>query len=169
MQADYLPLDGWKNQQLYYVHGRSSFGPVLMLADGAHRVVFLGFCAAQQVEKEVAALAKKWHCNIRQDKTLTALLDGVFADKPVPLALVGTAFQQCVWQALLQVKRGATSSYGALARQLGSHPRAVGGAVGANPVSYLVPCHRILAADGKLNGYRWGLSVKQKLLAAEAG
>jgi len=88
-----------------------------------------------------------------------------------PLDVRATAFQQRVWQALQQVPRGHTRSYSALARDLGkpTAARAVAAACAANPVALAVPCHRAVAADGSLAGYRWGLQRKQKILAAEAG
>jgi len=81
----------------------------------------------------------------------------------------GTAFQQAVWQALLRIPTGRTSSYGGIALQL-SNPkavRAVGAAVGRNPVSIIVPCHRVLGADGSLTGYAGGLLRKTHLLTLE--
>jgi AraC family transcriptional regulator of adaptative response/methylated-DNA-[protein]-cysteine methyltransferase len=87
-----------------------------------------------------------------------------------PLDVRATAFQQRVWRALQQVPRGQTRSYSALARSLGSPTaaRAVAAACAANPVALVIPCHRAIAQDGSLAGYRWGLQRKQKLLAAEA-
>ena len=81
----------------------------------------------------------------------------------------GTAFQQAVWRALTQIAPGSTTRYGALAAQLGQPTavRAVGAAVGRNPVSVIVPCHRVLGADGSLTGYAGGLPRKQALLALE--
>jgi len=87
-----------------------------------------------------------------------------------PLDVRATAFQQRVWRALQQVPRGQTRSYSALARSLGSPTaaRAVAAACAANPVALAIPCHRAIAQDGSLAGYRWGLQRKQKRLAAEA-
>jgi methylated-DNA-[protein]-cysteine S-methyltransferase len=87
----------------------------------------------------------------------------------LPLDLQGgTAFQQSVWRALLAVPRGATTSYGQLGRALGVEAsRAVGAAVGRNPVSIVVPCHRVLGADGSLTGYAGGLERKTALLRLE--
>ena len=88
----------------------------------------------------------------------------------VPLDLShGTVFQQAVWQALRAIPTGATTSYGALSREVGnpSAVRAVGAAVGRNPISVIVPCHRVLGADGSLTGYAGGLERKTALLALE--
>jgi methylated-DNA-[protein]-cysteine S-methyltransferase len=89
-------------------------------------------------------------------------------DLPLDLS-GGTPFQQQVWRALLAIARGGTTSYGGLSEQLG-HPRAVravGAAVGRNPLSVVVPCHRVLGADGSLTGYAGGLDRKTALLRLE--
>ena len=88
----------------------------------------------------------------------------------VPLDLQGTPFQREVWQALLRIEAGATRSYGDIARELGvpSASRAVGSAVGRNPVSIIVPCHRVVASSGALTGYAGGLDRKTSLLRIEA-
>jgi methylated-DNA-[protein]-cysteine S-methyltransferase len=88
----------------------------------------------------------------------------------LPLDLQGgTAFQQSVWQALLAIPRGGTTSYGSLGQRIGrpAAMRAVGAAVGRNPVSVVVPCHRVLGADGSLTGYAGGLERKTALLQLE--
>lgn len=88
----------------------------------------------------------------------------------LPLDLqCGTRFQQSVWQALLAIPRGATTSYAQLARQLGrpQAARAIGAAVGRNPVSIIVPCHRVLGTGGSLTGYAGGLERKTALLRLE--
>lgn len=86
-----------------------------------------------------------------------------------PLDVRATAFQQRVWKALQQIPRGETRSYGDLALELGvpKAARAVGAAVGSNPVAVVVPCHRVIGKDGTLTGYRWGVERKRKLLDAE--
>jgi methylated-DNA-[protein]-cysteine S-methyltransferase len=105
-----------------------------------------------------------------------ALLADYFAGRPLPtelhglpLAPQGTDFQQAVWRALRQIPSGQSRSYGELAAALGRNEgaRAVGAAVGRNPISVLVPCHRVLGADGSLTGYAGGVERKQALLALE--
>jgi len=86
----------------------------------------------------------------------------------LPLDIRGTAFQQQVWRALQQIPIGQTRNYAQLATQLGSHPRAVARACASNPLGLLVPCHRVIASDGSLSGYRWGLARKAALLEQEA-
>ncbi|PZP30394.1 MAG: cysteine methyltransferase [Roseateles depolymerans] len=88
-----------------------------------------------------------------------------------PLDPLGTPFQQAVWAELLQLPSGASASYGHLAARLGraGAARALGAAVGRNPISILIPCHRVVGADGALTGYAGGLARKQALLALESG
>lgn len=104
------------------------------------------------------------------------VLDRYFAGErvvfDVPLDLnAGTGFQQAVWQALCLIEPGRTVSYGEVARAIGrpAAVRAVGAAVGANPVSVIVPCHRVMGANGSLTGYSGGLHRKVALLALESG
>ena len=87
----------------------------------------------------------------------------------LPLDLQGTPFQRSVWQALRAIEPGRTSSYGVIAAALGSAAavRAVGGAIGRNPVSVIVPCHRVIGRDGSLTGYAAGVDRKRALLALE--
>jgi methylated-DNA-[protein]-cysteine S-methyltransferase len=87
------------------------------------------------------------------------------------LAPEGTAFQKAVWKAISSVSFGETISYGELARRAGSpgSVRAAGAATGRNPISIIVPCHRIVGSDGSLTGYAGGLERKRALLALEAG
>ena len=88
----------------------------------------------------------------------------------LPLALYGTPWQRQVWRALLTIPAGATTSYKSIAEKVCSAKasRAVGAAVGANPISWLIPCHRVLAGNGKLTGYHWGVDRKRAMLAYEA-
>jgi methylated-DNA-[protein]-cysteine S-methyltransferase len=100
-------------------------------------------------------------------------LDAYFAGElerfELELQLEGTPFQRRVWDALRRIPYGATTTYGALARELGAaEPRAIGGAVGRTPVPIMVPCHRVVGADGSLTGYGGGLDRKRTLLAFEA-
>ncbi len=110
-------------------------------------------------EAPALAVARRW-------------LDAYFAgERPdvagLPLAPHGTAFQRRVWDALLAISYGETRTYGELAAELGSSPRAVGAAVGRNPISVIVPCHRVLGANGSLTGYAGGLDRKETLLELE--
>ena len=102
-----------------------------------------------------------------------AWLDRYFSgEKPspaeLPLAPAGTPFQRAVWEKLQAIPWGSVTTYGALARELdGASPRAVGGAVGRNPISIVIPCHRVVGADGSLTGYAGGIDRKLWLLERE--
>ncbi|APW38242.1 cysteine methyltransferase [Rhodoferax koreense] len=103
-------------------------------------------------------------------QALTAYFEGEADDFDLPLDLHGgTAFQQAVWRALLQIPRGETVSYGLLSQRVGNPAavRAVGAAVGRNPVSIVVPCHRVVGGNGSLTGYAGGLERKAALLKLE--
>lgn len=98
-------------------------------------------------------------------------LESYFAGKDPgptpPLAPEGTSFQRQVWDLLRTIPWGQTVTYGELARRLGTSPRAVGSAVGRNPISILIPCHRVLGSDGSLTGYAGGVERKTWLLQHE--
>lgn len=106
----------------------------------------------------------------RAQQQLAQYFAGQRSTFDVPLDLTaGTAFQQTVWQALLGIPCGQVASYGSIAKELGNSAavRAVGAAVGRNPISVIVPCHRVLGATGALTGYAGGLDRKTALLQLE--
>ena len=92
-------------------------------------------------------------------------------DQPLRVVLIGTDFEVRVWETLLKIPMGRAVSYSDIACSIKSPKasRAVGAAVGKNPVSFVVPCHRALGKDGKLTGYHWGITRKQAMLGWEAG
>lgn len=92
-------------------------------------------------------------------------------DRPLRLVLIGTDFELRVWETLLSIPMGRATTYSDIARKLGKPQaaRAVGAAVGKNPISFVVPCHRVLGRSGALTGYHWGLSRKQAIIGWEAG
>lgn len=102
---------------------------------------------------------------------LQEYFDGTRQEFDLPLVLEGTEFQKRVWRALAKIPYGATISYGELARRIGrpDAARAVGAANGRNPISIVLPCHRVIGQSGKLTGYGGGLAVKEALLALERG
>ncbi|WP_329284647.1 methylated-DNA--[protein]-cysteine S-methyltransferase [Streptomyces sp. NBC_00691] len=104
-------------------------------------------------------------------RQLDAYFAGELTSFELPLNLIGTPFQLRVWEALLRIPYGETRTYGELAEELGNPgaSRAVGLANGKNPVSIIVPCHRVVGAGGGLTGYGGGLDRKQRLLAFESG
>ena len=113
------------------------------------------------------------HAVLQQTRLqLAAYFAGARREFDVPLDMRGgTAFQQAVWQALRTLPFGATASYAAIAKHIGNPDavRAVGAANGRNPISIIVPCHRVIASSGALTGYAGGLNNKKLLLALEAG
>jgi methylated-DNA-[protein]-cysteine S-methyltransferase len=115
-----------------------------------------------------------WRLNVREFETVSKQLAAYFAgelhDFDVPLALQGTDFQTRVWRQLQRIPFGETISYGALARRIGqpTASRAVGLANGRNPIAIIVPCHRVIGANGTLTGYGGGIDRKRWLLLHEA-
>ncbi len=101
---------------------------------------------------------------------VVALVESPGGGLDLPLDVRGTAFQRRVWRALCDIPAGATASYAEVAARIGSPKsvRAVAGACGANPLSVVIPCHRVLHRDGTISGYRWGVERKRALLAREA-
>ena len=124
---------------------------------------------------ELAELQKDWPAAqlTRNDAVALKMSVQIFSayrqPEPVHLFVKGSQFQLKVWQALLQVPEGQLRSYGALAKSIGNPAasRAVGSAVGANPVALLIPCHRVIRANGVLGEYRWGETRKRQLVALE--
>ena len=122
-----------------------------------------GPCAENMTSDPVLRAAAAW---------LDRLFSGEDPGPLPPYTLRGTPFQTAVWQALLTVPYGETVSYGALAARCGRdrrYARAIGAAVGKNPLAIFVPCHRVLGADGALTGYAYGTARKRALLELEQG
>ena len=103
-------------------------------------------------------------------RQLREYFSGARKEFDLPLAPEGTDFQRAVWRELQNIPYGDTISYGELARRIGNSnaSRAVGAANGANPIPIVIPCHRVIGANGKLTGFGGGLPVKEKLLALES-
>ena len=131
------------------------------------------------IEDDGTLVALDWHAgadNRPPTPLLTAAAEQLAAyfagdrkDFDLPVAPCGSAHDRAVWRAMCAIPWGQTRTYGEVARDIGSSPRAVGGACGANPLPIIVPCHRILAAGGQLGGYSGagGGATKRKLLALE--
>ncbi|MDR2912578.1 MAG: methylated-DNA--[protein]-cysteine S-methyltransferase [Alistipes sp.] len=154
-----------------YTFASTPFGEAMVAATDK------GVCAlffADTREEALADLAKLLpEATPREESTDTIrlalrVLEGGDPEK-VPLDLRGTPFQKEVWRALTEIPRGTTTDYGAIAEKVGRPRacRAVGSAVGANPVSVIVPCHRVVRKDGALGGFRWGVDRKKALLKHE--
>ena len=153
----------------------SPFGPALVM--GTERgICGIGFAAETGAEATMADMRSRWpQADFIEDRAaLSPLADRAFprtgGPATAPLFLIGAPFQIKVWEALLQIPTGHVTTYSDIARAIG-HPqavRAVGTAVGRNPVSWLIPCHRALRKSGGLGGYHWGLPVKRAMLAWES-
>ncbi len=151
----------------------SPFGPALVM--GTDRgICGIGFGSETGPDATMTDLRGRWPkaTFLEDTDALRPWVDTAFgrADGPTPLFLIGAPFQIKVWEALLAIPSGQVTTYGDIATAIG-HPRAVravGTAVGRNPVSYLIPCHRALRKSGGLGGYHWGLPVKRALLAWES-
>ena len=163
--------DGGRGQVIRYVIADSPLGPLLIAATDR------GICRLTFGEDESALRRRFPNADIRQDDgTIRPWVDGALkaiaapADAPeVPIDVRGTAFQEAVWSELRKIPLGETRSYADIAAAVGQPGavRAVGTANGSNPVSVIVPCHRVIRSDGSLGGYGGGLDNKKKLLAAE--
>jgi methylated-DNA-[protein]-cysteine S-methyltransferase len=169
MKLDCIPVSALKGRTATYATVTTPFGPAL-LATSNGALCWLDF---KKAGRDVEALARYWRGGNVQPHpgSLQEMADALFAGRHHDLTVLvaGTPFQHSVWQALARIAAGETISYGELARRIGkpAASRAVGGAVGANPVVYVLPCHRVLAGDGSLHGFGCGLPLKEELLRAE--
>jgi AraC family transcriptional regulator of adaptative response/methylated-DNA-[protein]-cysteine methyltransferase len=161
--------------KIYWGWFDSPFGPALVMGTDKG-ICGIGFAAETGREEAMEDLTSRWPKAdyIRQPDHLRAWVDTAFGTSdpgsPAPLYLIGAPFQIKVWEALLAIPSGQITTYSEIAAHVG-HPkavRAVGTAVGRNPISWLVPCHRALRKSGGLGGYHWGLPVKRALLAYES-
>lgn len=154
---------------LFLTHYASPLGPILLAADetGLTGLWFEGqkyfpsFSGVDYQEKETPVLTEtaRW---------LDVYFSGKDPDILPPLHPQGSPFRQTVWDILLTIPRGQTITYGEIARRLGVRSaQAVGGAVGHNPISILIPCHRVVGSDGSLTGYAGGVERKARLLQLE--
>ena len=167
---------GGKGMSIAYAISDSPLGRLLVAAT-ARGICRVGLADSDRELEEVlreefprAAVARD---EVGLRAWVKAVLDGLRGAVPsveLPLDVQATAFQWRVWQELRRIPRGATRSYAEVARAVGrpGAARAVGQACNRNPVALIVPCHRVVASDGTMGGYRWGLERKKKLLAAES-
>ena len=160
---------------MFTAHYQSPLGEILLAADEVgltglwfdRAKYYAAGLAPQSTERETPPLteAKRW---------LDVYFSGKMPDFMPPLHPIGSAFRQSVWEILLQIPYGKTTTYGEIARQLAEKrklPRmsaqAVGGAVGHNEISIIIPCHRVVGTNGSLTGYAGGIDKKVKLLKLE--
>jgi O-6-methylguanine DNA methyltransferase len=161
---------GQEEARMVYRQIDTVVGPLLLGGD-AQGLSCLEFDGAGEGRQRVAEAPDRAGVLDAVIEELTAYFAGQLRAFTVPVVLAGTPFQQRVWAALQRIPYGTTTSYVALARQIGSPGamRAVGLANGANPVAIVVPCHRVIGADGSLTGFGGGLRIKRTLLDLEQG
>lgn len=142
----------------------------LLIANTSKGICFLGFACNGDTEIKEDFIRRFPKQQFREQisdfqKSAVAFCNGS-NDQVIPLHMRGTAFQMNIWKKLVCIPEGRFSTYGSLAPNAGG-AQAIGSAVGANPVSYIVPCHRIVKNDGSYQGYHWGTELKGQLLAYE--
>lgn len=161
--------------RMFYTLAPTPFG-LILLAATSHGVAWIGIHdSADYLESELRAdyaLAEVIHDRVRTAPLAAAVVASMIggaAALDLPLDIRATPFQLRVWRELCAIPRGATRAYGAIARGLGrpAASRAVGHANGANPTAVIIPCHRVIGANGALTGYRWGVEYKRRLLEHE--
>jgi len=164
--------------ELAYGFSDTPFGKAL-LASTPRGLSHLSFVESGAEGAALAALDSSWPnaAKARDDAAAAGLARRIWAEvpatstrTPLPLAVKGTNFQLKVWQGLLDLETGAPTTYAELAHAAGAGraARAVGNAVGANPIAWLIPCHNVLRKDGRLGGYQWGADRKRAMLAWQA-
>ncbi len=156
----------------------SPFGIALVMATD-RGLAGLAFADAGGEREAYEDMARRWpNADYLEDQEATRPYVGrIFnreqwsSDRPLQVVLIGTDFQVRVWQSLLKIPFGKAVTYSHVARDIGqpTASRAVGAAIGANPISFVVPCHRALGKSGALTGYHWGLTRKRAILGWEAG
>lgn len=163
---------------LLYGFHPSPFGEALAVA-APRGLAGLGWVDAGDRAAALADMKRRWpNAGFVEDQATTApFVSRAFdpaewrPERPLRLVLIGTDFELRVWETLLSIPMGRATTYSDIARKLGKPQaaRAVGAAVGKNPISFVVPCHRVLGRSGALTGYHWGLARKQAIIGWEAG
>ena len=157
----------------------SPFGTAVVTAT-EYGMSGLGFADEEtSVDEAFKDLANRWPNArfTRDDARVAPMIAHAFdaarwsPDRPVRVVLIGTDFEVSVWETLLKIPVGQATTYSAVANHIGrpSASRAVGAAVGKNPISFVVPCHRVVGSSGALTGYHWGVPRKRAILGWEAG
>jgi len=155
------------NNSIYYgIFKSSDYGPIL-LGLCREKIAFLGLTDDPQEMRS----HYKTNLFVQDREKTRPFFDALFKEKipKTDLFFTGTKFQHEVWQALLNIPRGETRSYSEVAHAIDRPKavRAVGTAIGYNPISLLIPCHRVLCSNGAIGNYRWGSPLKKKLLDYE--
>jgi len=169
---------GGEGLTMSYGFHPSQFGTALVV--GTERgLAGLGFADQGEEKAALEDMQRRWpRANLIENSAQTAILARrIFdqsmwkKDEPLRVVLIGTDFEVRVWETLLGIPMGRASTYSDIAKKLGKPKaaRAVGAAVGKNPISFVVPCHRVLGKSGDITGYHWGLTRKRAMLGWEAG
>jgi AraC family transcriptional regulator of adaptative response/methylated-DNA-[protein]-cysteine methyltransferase len=169
---------GGEGLTLRYGYHPSPFGIALIVAT-PRGLAGLAFADPGEEKAALADMQGRWpKARYVEDSAHTApIAQRIFdparwrADQPLRVVLIGTDWEVRVWETLLKIPLGRATTYSDIARKVGSAKasRAVGAAVGKNPISFVVPCHRVLGKSGKLTGYHWGITRKCAMLGWEAG
>ena len=154
---------------------RSPFGKALIAAT-PEGICWLSFHEEEDIEYGVQQMKREWFKSSfsRDDDRAAALAANIFSDsagrEPVHVMVKGSNFQIKVWQALLQIPEGSVATYGDISRTIDkpAASRAVGTAIGANPIAWVIPCHRVIRGTGMIGGYRWGPEKKSMMLFRES-
>ena len=152
----------------YQVIYHSPVGKLKLVSDGAYLIEIHFWTRADEAGSSVEVGQEKVKPFPEVIRQLDEYFDGRRTEFDVPIRFIGTPFQVRAWEALRTIPFGETISYKEEARRVGSVPRAVGLANGQNPVPIIVPCHRVIGADGSLVGFGGGLDMKKALLGFEA-
>jgi len=155
----------------YYATFQTKFGPFSVAVDASGAILATAFGGLEELksrDRGVADFVRDGKRTAEPRSQITDYLAGRRNDFNLPLSPNGSPFQHRVWKALLAIPRGKTRSYGELARRLESSARAVGRANATNPICLIVPCHRVIGADGALTGFAFGTEIKRRLLDLES-
>jgi len=164
-------LSKTNNFEIYYGFSQSPFGNVLIMS------TTLGICGLAFTDnvgnqRAMQDMTQRWpHAKFTHDENHAANLSEIVFDfsGKTNLHIIGSPFQVKVWRALLKIQAGQVVTYSDVATEIDqpSSVRAVGTAIGRNPISFLIPCHRVIQKSGGLGGYHWGVATKEYLLAFE--
>ncbi len=164
--------------EILYGFHPSPFGKVLVMATD-RGLAGLGFADPGEEDAALEDMCSRWPAAryVEDGKATASYAQRVFnprewqQDQPLNIVMIGTDFEIRVWQTLLSIPMGRATSYSDIAASIGKPgaSRAVGSAVGRNPISFVVPCHRVLAKGGGIGGYHWGLTRKRAILGWESG
>jgi len=165
-----IVFDHKKKLDINYAFFSSCFGD-LIIASTSKGICFLAFCedkakAIENLKNEFPLANLSKQIDVFQQKALLFFQDNQAELPEIKLHLKGTEFQIKVWKTLLRIPNGKLATYTQIARQVENYKasRAVGTAIGNNPIAYIIPCHRVIQSSGRIGGYRWGKTKKMILI-----